>query len=449
MRLPRKRGSVSNMVRVFIPDNTSTTGAGLTGLTNASTNLAVAFSREFDAAGTAYSGANIETITTIGTYQAPSASSKVRFKAVDATNFPGLYELHFHDSATAFGSGDNSAHVLVNVLETSTSALKIGPNMVLIPLVPYDPQDVVRMGLTALPNAVAEAAGGLFTRGSGAGQINQDANGRIDANARALLGTTLTEGAAGRLKAAFTTFFDVASPVLTTASVNQTGDNFARIGNNGSALTSLAPASTALSTAVWTNGRAAFLDNLDAAISTRSTYAGADTAGTTTLLSRLTATRAGLLDNLDAAVSTRSTYAGGDTAGTTTLLSRVPGVVQPQTGDAYARLGAPVGASHSADVAAVKADTAAIKVVTDKLATTLVIVGSGPNYQYTVQALANAPAGGGGGVSVYDKAVQRGPVVTEADGSVTFLDADDGVTPRVRFGRRDYPGGRTVTLDPA
>jgi len=45
-----------------------------------------------------------------------------------------------------------------------------------------------------------------------------------------------------------------------------------------------------------------------------STYAGGDTAGTTTLLSRLTNTRAGLLDNLDAAISTRSTYAGGAVA---------------------------------------------------------------------------------------------------------------------------------------
>ena len=64
-------------------------------------------------------------------------------------------------------------------------------------------------------------------------------------------------------------------------------------------------------------------DNLDAAVSSRSTYAGADTSGTTTLLTRLTSTRAGLLDNLDAAVSTRSTYAGADTSGTTVLLGRL------------------------------------------------------------------------------------------------------------------------------
>lgn len=44
-------------------------------------------------------------------------------------------------------------------------------------------------------------------------------------------------------------------------------------------------------------------DNIDAAISSRSTYAGGDTAGTTTLLARLTAGRATLLDNLDAAIT--------------------------------------------------------------------------------------------------------------------------------------------------
>lgn len=40
-----------------------------------------------------------------------------------------------------------------------------------------------------------------------------------------------------------------------------------------------------------------------------------------------------------------------------------------QTGDAYARLGAPAGASVSADIAAVKADTAAVKAKTDNLPT--------------------------------------------------------------------------------
>jgi hypothetical protein len=48
---------------------------------------------------------------------------------------------------------------------------------------------------TALPNAAAEAAGGLITRGTGAGQVNQDANGRIDVNVHAAAGTAWGSGA--------------------------------------------------------------------------------------------------------------------------------------------------------------------------------------------------------------------------------------------------------------
>jgi hypothetical protein len=74
------------------------------------------------------------------------------------------------------------------VLATATGC---DPYLVEYTVVPYNPFDAVRMGLTALPNAAAEAAGGLYTRGSGAGQINQDANGRIDVNAKAWIGGTI------------------------------------------------------------------------------------------------------------------------------------------------------------------------------------------------------------------------------------------------------------------
>lgn len=47
------------------------------------------------------------------------------------------------------------------------------------------------------------------------------------------------------------------------------------------------------------NGASLGLSNVDAAISSRSTYAGGDTAGTTSLLGRLTVARAGYLDNLN------------------------------------------------------------------------------------------------------------------------------------------------------
>ena len=74
-------------------------------------------------------------------------------------------------------------------------------------------------------------------------------------------------------------------------------------GSTGEALSAAGGAGDPWITALpgsYSAGQAGYIlgTNLDAAISTRSTYAGADTAGTTTLLSRLTSTRAGYLDNL-------------------------------------------------------------------------------------------------------------------------------------------------------
>lgn len=48
----------------------------------------------------------------------------------------------------------------------------------------------------------------------------------VQSSLLAMLGTTLTETSAGYLAAAFKKLFDVAAPVLTTASVNQTGDSY-------------------------------------------------------------------------------------------------------------------------------------------------------------------------------------------------------------------------------
>lgn len=86
-------------------------------------------------------------------------------------------------------------------------------------------------GLTALPDAAAGANAGLPVL--------------------SVSGTTL-----GYTVTTLTTY---------TGNTPQTGDSFARIGGTGSGLTSLAPSSTALSTAQWTNARAGYLDNLSAA----------------------------------------------------------------------------------------------------------------------------------------------------------------------------------------
>jgi hypothetical protein len=189
MRFPRKRGATSVKARIFIPQNDSTTGAGKTGLAYGDTNLAIAYSRENDNGGTEVTGAgNILDITTIGTWQDPGAG-KLRFKAVDATKMPGLYEIQFPDAA-AFGTADTSQNLVVNVYEKTTSALKIGPNMVLIPL-------SARNVLDGESDIVA------------------------------ILGAALT-GTAAQIVAAFTKFFDKASP---TGTVNSLPDAVA--GANG------------------------------------------------------------------------------------------------------------------------------------------------------------------------------------------------------------------------
>lgn len=59
----------------------------------------------------------------------------------------------------------------------------------------FDPHDTVRLGLTALPNAAAAASGGLFIRGTGAGAINQNANGQVDVNVVNAAGTAWGSGA--------------------------------------------------------------------------------------------------------------------------------------------------------------------------------------------------------------------------------------------------------------
>lgn len=85
---------------------------------------------------------------------------------------------------------------------------------------------------------------------------------------------------AGRVVLSSETHAGAVIPTVTTLTGHtpQTGDSFARIGETGSGLTSLAPASTALSTAVWTSTIAG---RIDAAISTRSTFAGGAVASVT------------------------------------------------------------------------------------------------------------------------------------------------------------------------
>jgi hypothetical protein len=84
----------------------------------------------------------------------------------------GYYRLDLPDAAVASGANG------VAVGGTVTGMVVIG---CYVPLFDVNPYDAVRMGMSALPNAAAEASGGLITRGTGTGQASVS-GGRMNAD---------------------------------------------------------------------------------------------------------------------------------------------------------------------------------------------------------------------------------------------------------------------------
>lgn len=156
-------GATSETVNLFIQDSSSTTGAGLTGLVFNSAGLTCYYN---------FRRGNATSVTLATLAAADSAYSSGGFKEISSTNEPGIYRLDIPDAALASGNGRMVTFML-------KGATNMAPSTFEIELTGTNNQDAVRGGMTALPNAAAEAAGGLYTRGSGAGQIQQPANGYI------------------------------------------------------------------------------------------------------------------------------------------------------------------------------------------------------------------------------------------------------------------------------
>lgn len=155
MKLLYKNGITSVVLRVKILDTASTTGGGKTGLTYASSGLIISTLADNEASATAYTaaGSTIETISTLGTYAAPT-SGKCRFKEVDATNHPGLYEIQLANARWAV----SNARSLIVTVSGASGAAQVDAE---IQLPAVDLQDATRLGLSALPNAAAGANNGL------------------------------------------------------------------------------------------------------------------------------------------------------------------------------------------------------------------------------------------------------------------------------------------------
>lgn len=120
MKLAVKNGITSLILRVKILDTAVTTGAGKTGLSHSSSGLIISTIADNEATATAYTqvASNVETITTLGTFAAPT-SGKCRFKEVDATNHPGIYEIHI---ANARWAVSNARSVIVSISGVSGAA---------------------------------------------------------------------------------------------------------------------------------------------------------------------------------------------------------------------------------------------------------------------------------------------------------------------------------------
>jgi len=144
MLIPYARSQTSVILRVKIRDSSEVDGRGLTGLTNASSGLIISTIADNEATATTYTvtGSTIETIATLGTYAAPTAT-KCRFKEVDSTNHKGVYEIQLANARFAVS---NAKSLLVSILGATDAA----ECDVLIPLTDTDPY-------TADPTAVTIA----------------------------------------------------------------------------------------------------------------------------------------------------------------------------------------------------------------------------------------------------------------------------------------------------
>ena len=241
--------SESKLIEVMVRD--STTGAGKTGLAYGS--VAFAYVRE----GAAAAG-NV-TATCVNMTQGTWTTKG--WIEVDATNQKGVYQFGVPNAALAAGakavtinfqaSGmiDKSVRIL---LDPPVDAVKIGGTA----------QSAGRDLGTVLPAVSPTVAGGLA--------ISQEVNGGvwIQVSLLGINGTEIDTDAAGLMAAAFSKLFNVAAPVLTAASVNQSGDayavvNHATYGNSalhtdvadvhtdvGTALTNIADLHTDVGTAI-------------------------------------------------------------------------------------------------------------------------------------------------------------------------------------------------------
>jgi len=152
MKLKLPAGQTSVMLPIFVRDTSSSTGAGLSGLTSGTSGLVGEYRRR----GASSWSAITLTSATLGTYTSGGW--------VADGSLAGAYEVGIPDAAIATAA----RWVAIRFY----GAANMAPVLIELELDAVNYQDGTRFGLSALPNANAEASGGLITRGTGTGQMS-------------------------------------------------------------------------------------------------------------------------------------------------------------------------------------------------------------------------------------------------------------------------------------
>lgn len=328
------------------------------------------------------------------------------------------------------------------------------PTDVCYHVVAYDPQDAVRAGLTALPNANAEAAGGLITRGSGAGQVNQNANGQIDTRTVAMATDVITAAAiqADAIGAAEIANGAIDAATFAAGAIDATAIATDALG----ALELAAGAATEIAAAVWDEARASH------------TTAGSFGQGAASVQGNVTGSVAsvtGAVGSVTGAVGSVTGNVGGNVTGS---VGSVVGAVGSVTGNVGGNVTGSVGsvATGGITAASIAADAiGASELAADAVAeiAAAVSVGSAPTAAQNAAAVWNeaiaghlgagstgaklnglSGAAGSGAITHTITVTQSGNPV---DGALVWVTSDSAGANVVASGFTDALGHVTVFLD--
>lgn len=154
-KISRKKGTINESVGIVILDSTRTDDFGLAGLVYNSSNLIAAWWQPGVTGSNSIDLVNLSTIT--------SAYSSGGFKETDNTLLVGHYRLDIPDVCFT-----GATTVIIEL----SGADNMSPCRLEIELTETDNQDVIRNGMTVLPNTVCTTNSSLITSGAGVDQLN-------------------------------------------------------------------------------------------------------------------------------------------------------------------------------------------------------------------------------------------------------------------------------------